>query len=815
MPETRKLLLSSLALLVGAQPGGAFAAPVLPNHFEDSAVISGLSLPVAVRFDAGGNVFVAEKAGIVKRFDPLPSPGAGRVVLDLRAEVNSYYDRGLIGMVLHPDYPTTPYVYVLYAYDAPPGQNAPFWNDSCGQPGQPHPFDPGQGCPVSGRLARYTMTAGPLGPKLTDPLILIDREWYQQYGSHTVGDLAFGPDKNLYVSAGDGASFTWTDVGGATERSALYPNPADPLDDGGALRAQDLLTPGDPAGLNGAILRIDPNTGSAATGNPLTGGQARIIAFGLRNPFRMGFRPGTRELWITDVGWGLWEELNRIADVTDAVVENFGWPCYEGPIELGGYKTRSMCPGLINGTLPAGTPGTRTAPFFTYAHGKAPGWQDVNPCTGGGNAIGGVAFYGSGDYPPAYHGALFFADYAANCIYAMRVDSSGVPDPGQIDVLERVSHNPVSLEIGPEGDLYYTAIGTEEIRHIRYTGHAPTASASADVTAGLAPLLVQFDGSASVDPDGEALTYAWDLDGDGQFDDSTLVAPSYVYAGGTYDARLQVTDPAGKTGVSPAIQIAVDNTAPIASIISPLPSLTWESGQQIAFSGGASDMEDDVLPASALSWKVVLYHCPVGSCHAHPVGEFEGVAAGTFSAFPDGHPAHYEIELKVTDSGGLTDTEVVRIDARGSTLTLHTDPPGLVLRFAGAGMAAPFSVEEVVNASFPLEAPSPQSLGGVSYVFAGWSDGGPQARTLAMPAVGTSLTAFFDVEPKFTPPPIEDAGIPEDAAHTRDDGRAPLPPPMGGGGCSFPGGSSTRTEGPVLLLLAALGVVRRRRSVQP
>ena len=41
-------------------------------------------------------------------------------------------------------------------------------------------------------------------------------------------------------------------------------------------------------------------------------------------------RPGTSEVWVGDVGWSTWEEINRIIDPTDAMVENFGWPCYEG-----------------------------------------------------------------------------------------------------------------------------------------------------------------------------------------------------------------------------------------------------------------------------------------------------------------------------------------------------------------------------------------------------------------------------------------------------------------------------------------------------
>ena len=49
----------------------------------------------------------------------------------------------------------------------------------------------------------------------------------------------------------------------------------------------------------------------------------------MRNPFRFAVRPGTGEVWIGDVGWNTWEEINRIQSPT-AAVTNLGWPCYEG-----------------------------------------------------------------------------------------------------------------------------------------------------------------------------------------------------------------------------------------------------------------------------------------------------------------------------------------------------------------------------------------------------------------------------------------------------------------------------------------------------
>jgi PKD repeat protein len=87
--------------------------------------------------------------------------------------------------------------------------------------------------------------------------------------------------------------------------------------------------------------------------------------------------------------------------------------------------------------------------------------------------------------------------------------------------------------------------------------------ATASPTSSPAPLTVQFNGSGSSDPDGDALSYAWDLDGDGAYDDSTAANPRFTYASaGTYTARLRVTDARGASSLSAPITITVGGATP-------------------------------------------------------------------------------------------------------------------------------------------------------------------------------------------------------------------------------------------------------------
>ncbi len=155
--------------------------------------------------------------------------------------------------------------------------------------------------------------------------VLIE-DWCQQYPSHSIGSLEFGPDGALYVSGGDGASFNFVDYG--QDGSPLNPcgDPpggvgatlTPPSAEGGALRSQDLRTTSDPTTLDGAILRVDPTlakacrtTRSRPAPTPTRAGSSPT-ACATRSATRSARATG--DLLVGDVGWNTWEEINRLAD---------------------------------------------------------------------------------------------------------------------------------------------------------------------------------------------------------------------------------------------------------------------------------------------------------------------------------------------------------------------------------------------------------------------------------------------------------------------------------------------------------------------
>ncbi|MBI1766629.1 MAG: NPCBM/NEW2 domain-containing protein [Acidobacteria bacterium] len=715
------LLLSLLASLAGVYaksgPKEIVATPTAPTGFLNESFIStGLVLPTAIAFAPGNTVFIAEKRGVVRVWRQgalLAAP-----FIDIQDDVNSLGDRGMLGLAVHPDFPNTPYVYLLYTYD-PPG--AP--KDGVGarvsrllrvtaQADNPYVAATSEGSRVvilgtnstlanSGNVGNLEDSDHPAcgrGPVFDEPFV---RDCVpSDADTHSIGTVTFGPDGNLYVGTGDGAGYTT----------------ADPR----ALRAQELDSMG------GKIFRLDPITGRGLRDNPFWDGDAdsnrsKVLSYGLRNPFRFTLHPRTGELYTGDVGWATWEEIN----VGNG--KNFGWPCYEGgdqgSARQGQYAnnggTLQRCQQLY-----AEGEGAVQAPAYAYQHFLI----SASVAAGG--------FYAGTAWPVQYRNALFISDYSRNWIKFATFDADGRVTVH--DFAESVADRggPAQVTFGPDGNLYYVALGMlSEIRRIRYVPNgnsAPTADIVADKTSGSAPLTVKFSGRGSADAEGQTLSYAWDFGDGGK---STQAEPEHVYTReGRFTATLIVTDPQGLAG-SAQLEIIVGNSRPDFYFTSPGPQWTYYSGGEVGFSVTATDPEEGDV-SYLTQYKVLLHHGE----HVHfDQSSYKG-SSGTFIAEDHGDNTYYEVCAVAYDTQGAASVGKC-LDVRPFTVryTIDTVPSGLRIDYGGASYTTPFTVPTITNSKRDLSAPTTQN----GYQFSDWSDGGARAHTLTIEDGPRTLIARY------------------------------------------------------------------------
>jgi glucose/arabinose dehydrogenase len=287
---------------------------------------------------------------------------------------------------------------------------------------QPPGGDPrrcGEGT-VAGRIDRVVRVT--LGDDAIDPssLVVLLTGLRTDGGNHDGGGLAFEPDGELYVGVGD----TGVGDGGAPGTST---NPY----------AHDLQQ------LEGKILRLGRD-GSPAPGNPFAamgGDAAFVFAYGLRNPFRFSFdpiEPGPHLLWVGDVGQNTWEEI----DVVHAG-DDLGWPRCEG------REPQPACPG-------ASVP-----PVYVYPH---PGNANQSVSVTGG------VFYDGAQFDDAYRGDYFFGDYGLDQVYRATPNTSRDGFTGAPEVFSNDPGQPVEFFVGPDGALYWVAIGLGAIVRVTEDG---------------------------------------------------------------------------------------------------------------------------------------------------------------------------------------------------------------------------------------------------------------------------------------------------------------------------------------------------------
>jgi uncharacterized repeat protein (TIGR03806 family) len=320
---------------------------------------------------------LVERRGVLSRFDD--RPGADRLtrILDIQPEVDPRGDAGLVAAAFDPAFAHNGRLYLSYTAFG--------------------------GWITLSRVAHFTSADHGRSFDPASRQVLLEINQGDPERIHLNADMKFGPDGLLYLAFGDGGP------------------QGDP--EGNAQNLDDL---------RGKILRLDvsPAQGYAIPpGNPLarSGGRPEIFAWGLRNPWRFSFDPDSGKIWVGDVGFVNWEEIDLVA-----AGDNLGWPLLEGNLCL---TTEGCESGLL------------VPPASTYSHDD---WDQA--------VVGGFVYRGWA--MPQLRGRYLFGDYVTGDVWALT-------DDGEPELIARTGLRIVSFAEEPSGEPLLVDFGSGQLFRLR------------------------------------------------------------------------------------------------------------------------------------------------------------------------------------------------------------------------------------------------------------------------------------------------------------------------------------------------------------
>lgn len=559
-----------------------------------------------------GGFFEPTEMTILPNFDILVTQRRGEIMLYKNSTgelkqvgfLNAYYkttiggvnaEEGVLGISKDPHFDKNHWVYIFYS-----------------------PADTSVN-----RLSRFTFENDTIDNK-TEQVIL---QFYSQREicCHTGGSIAFGKDGLLYVSTGDNST-------PFNEPGQAYTNKGyGPLDDRPGHEQYDARrSSGNTNDLRGKILRIKVNDDGSyeiPEGNLFQKGtdktRPEIYVMGNRNPYRISVDQKNSFLYWGEVGpdarvdsFGIrgprgYDELNQARKAG-----YFGWPLFVGNNYA--YNRYNYATGVsgaafdpekpmnesLNNTglkdLPAVAPA-----FIWYPYDVSPDFPQVG--TGGRNAMAGPVYYtdmwpAKTRLPDYYNGKLFIYDWIRGWIKVVTMLPNGDFDRMEPFMEHTKWHNPIDMEVGPDGKIYVLEYGAgwfaknddAGLSRIDYNGgNRPpkVGTAKADRTSGSIPLSVKVTVDA-MDPENDPMTYIWTTS-DGQKKETQTPEAEFTFDKiGDYSVAVEVNDKKGASAKGGAVSIYAGNTAPEVTINISGNSSFYFPGKPVEYEVAVNDKED-------------------------------------------------------------------------------------------------------------------------------------------------------------------------------------------------------------------------------
>ena len=620
-----------------------FAQVPEENRFTKVVLGDKLDEPMEMTLLKDGRVLFVERKGALKQY----SPETGEIKTLATIPVNTKYtnakgvkreaEEGLMGLIHDPNFEQNHWIYMYYA-DTDVNQHV---------------------------LARWELRGEEL--VASSKKVILNVPTQREECCHTGGGMVFDKSGNLYLTIGNNTSNSGT-VG--------YAN----LDERkGWEYWDDQRGAGNTNSLTGKILRIKPEadaTYSIPKGNlfetlPNNGDglvKKEIYTMGHRNPWRPTIDSKTGYLYWGEVGPDAsvdseqgprgYDEFNQARKAS-----NFGWPYFIGDnkaytdwdFETGKPRpdskydpTKPINDSPNNTGLKQLPPATKAFIYYPY------GISEEFPLVGssGRSATGGPVFRktdfpnGKNVFPDYYEGKWLIVEFMRGWIMAVTMD-----EKGDYKSMERFMPNTdfgsaIDMDFAPDGDLYVLEYGSAWFRgndnaklvKVQYNGgnRMPKVVATADNLSGAVPMKVNLSSKGTIDPDGDKLTYLWEVKSKASKKVFKTENANVLFdKAGTYNVTLIVKDGKGEEN-SESLEIKVGNEPPaVAFNIKKGNKTFYFPNKPIDYEVSVSDKEDGNLTNGKIKPEQVavsIDYMPIGYDKIEASQNHRGVDAVAFAS---------------------------------------------------------------------------------------------------------------------------------------------------------------------------------------